>query len=165
MAETVISGDAARIQRNRAPLAAISSAPSAATNTKPQGNEPSVSVQNGQSNAPLFTVPIDEKVMWAAEVPAKVPGITDGDSYLIMTMDDEYKYRAFIVPKDGSGQQREISATDARVDTVKKQFHATVGKGHNLVIGLVSSFLDGRSIRNVDTYNDSPETDWTGPHF
>jgi hypothetical protein len=112
----------------------------------------------------VFTVPAQNYLWWAAEIPDRVEGITEEDSYLFITSDEspisdnkKKKYRAFIVPKSDPSKQYEISATNGEDDMGRAEFRIDLGQGHQFVGGATSSAfmatLDGKKIRHIDNAN------------
>src|ERR1039458_7342221 len=101
MADDGTSDYGAMSQRNRAPLGTLLAVPVASdAETAVPAN--AVSAQTAQSVPPqtdvdnptqgragtVFTVPHNQFLYWAAEIPDRVEGITEGDSYLFITSDE-----------------------------------------------------------------------------
>ena len=110
-------------------------------------------------NAPVFTVPRDQEVAFAFELPGDPGGIAKEDSYLFMTtttfdpfLDEHAQRHAFIVPKSDPSKVHEVSLSNIGWDTEVKHeiFWGTLGGEHKLVTGMSSSTLDGRRVRLLE---------------
>jgi len=119
----------------------------------------------------VFTAPKGQTVVFAEDITGGVKGITDSDSYLFITKDDDVgqgtKLRAYIVPKDDPSKQHEVSLTNTRIDQghdAINGFRATLGEGHELVVKASGingktggAWVDGKSVRSIDGVYDSYE--------
>lgn len=130
----------------------------------------------------VFTAPKGQTVVFAEDITGGVKGITDSNSYLFITRDDddvgqEARLRAYIVPKDNPSKQHEVSLTNTEITgftqgTGKTDqgheyingFRATLGQGHELVVkasGLEGrdggAWLDGKQVRTIDDEYDRNE--------
>ncbi len=107
-------------------------------------------------NAPVFTVPRDQEVAFAFELPGDPGGIAKEDSYLFITTADPFfdahaQRHAFIVPKSDPSKVHEVSLSNMGWDTkVKHEIWATLGGEHKLVTGMSSNTLDGRRVRALE---------------
>jgi len=171
-ADTSTAGGSAS-RRNQALLnARLSVPPTADSDTEiqqsaaPATATPSPATSNKDGAAPpVFVVPKNGSLDYAAEITGRIDGISEEDSYLFITADDwkatreNRKYRAFVVPKSDPSKQYEIPA-DAEFDLDQEQFRVKLRKAHakeaNLVVNFLSlvANIDGRPIRSIDTASD-----------
>jgi hypothetical protein len=116
----------------------------------------------------VFTSPKGQRVVFAEDITGGIKGITDSDSYLFITKDDDVgqgtKLRAYIVPKNDPSKQHEVSLTHTQIDQghdLINGFRATLGQGHELVVKASGingksggAWLDGEQVRTIDNEYD-----------